>query len=215
MRNRHALVGAVGLLTLTASVLAHDGDVGIRVNNGRLETVLATGEPPSQSFGTEVERVFAVEWAFNALTNDVRIDEPGLASADPALLGRTLGVNIRAALRRWGGPGVVPPATTSISSGTVVSTRTKVPSSSTPSSTVSLPTTTGKNPLSITTVNGPPVSGSQTSMPVFTSGHAPPPPPPPPLLHPPIAKNASANTRKADKVLLIIAIPPLLTCLLT
>lgn len=110
--NRTACVGVAGLLVMTGVAAAHDGDIGIRVSSGRLETVLASGEPPAQSFGTEVERVFAVEWAFNALTNDVRIDEPGLASADAALLGQSLGFNIRAAMRRWDGSGFVPTAFT-------------------------------------------------------------------------------------------------------
>jgi len=107
-------VSLMGLLAGIAgpSALAHDGDVGIRISGGRLETVLAAGEPPTQVFGTEIERVFAAEWEFNALTSDVRIDEPGLASEAVALDQQSLGFNFRKALRRWNGSDFVATAFT-------------------------------------------------------------------------------------------------------
>lgn len=99
----------VALLVPTTLVamptLAHDGDIGIRINAGRLETVLASGEPPNQTFGTDVERIFAAELLFNATAGDVRIDEPGLASDAAGLLNQPIGLNIRSALRRWNGAG--------------------------------------------------------------------------------------------------------------
>jgi len=100
-------IGLSVLFGVTGRAIAHDGDIGIRVSGGKIETVLATGEPPTQVFGTEIERVFAAEWAFNGSTNDVRIDEPGLASEAAALDGQTLGFNIRKALRVWDGTGFV------------------------------------------------------------------------------------------------------------
>lgn len=90
---------------LPTIVLAHDGDIGIRVVGGQFETILASGEPPTQTFGAEIERVFAAELEWNAVTGDVRIDEPGIASEDSALSGRNLGFNVRAALRQWNGSG--------------------------------------------------------------------------------------------------------------
>lgn len=87
-------------------VFAHDGDIGIRINaDNRIETVLAGGEPPNQTFGADIERIFVAELVFNATANDVRIDEPGLASEAAGLLNQPLGLNIRKALRRWNGSG--------------------------------------------------------------------------------------------------------------
>jgi hypothetical protein len=94
------------LLTIVlpgSALMAHEGDVGIRLSGGRLETVLASGEPPMQTLGTEIERVFAAELEFNTTTNTVVIDEPGLASDETALGGQSLGFNIRKALRQWNG----------------------------------------------------------------------------------------------------------------
>lgn len=91
---------------LALPALAHDGDIGIRINAGnRLETVLAGGEPPNQTFGADIERIFAAELLFNATSSDVRLDEPGLASDAAGLLNQPLGLNIRKALRRWNGSG--------------------------------------------------------------------------------------------------------------
>ena len=97
---------AFALLTVLASpALAHEGDIGIRINAGKLETVLASGEPPTQTFGTEIGRVFAAELAWNAITSEVIIDEPGFASNAAGLLNQNLGFNFRAALRKWNGSG--------------------------------------------------------------------------------------------------------------
>lgn len=101
-----------GLVVMVAGVSgsaawAHEGDIGIRIAGGRLETVLAGGEPPMQTFGTEIERVFAAELAWNPVTSEVVIDEPGLASIDTGLVGQALGFNLRAALRQWNGSSFV------------------------------------------------------------------------------------------------------------
>lgn len=93
------------LAIIATPTLAHEGDIGIRITAGKLETVLASGEPPTQTFGTDVERVFAAELAWNAITSEVTIDEPGLASNAAALLNQNLGFNFRAALRKWNGSG--------------------------------------------------------------------------------------------------------------
>jgi hypothetical protein len=102
---RSSIVLSLAATIIAAPVFAHEGDVGIRINAGKLETVLASGEPPTQTFGTEIERVFAVELAWNPVTSEVIIDEPGFASDAAGLLNQTLGFNFRAALRKWNGSG--------------------------------------------------------------------------------------------------------------
>lgn len=108
-----SIIAALGTASLA---LAHDGDIGIRTGPSGLETVLVNGEPPAQVFGTEIERVFGIEFAFNPTTNDVRIDEPGFASNDPNVLGQTLTFRIRSAARAWNGSTFVP-TTTTLSTG--------------------------------------------------------------------------------------------------
>lgn len=105
MRYKLMASAVTTMVLATSTATAHEGDVGIRLTGGRFETVLASGEPPTQTFGTEIERVFAAELDFNMTTNTVVIDEPGLASEATGLAGQNLGFNIRAALRRWSGTG--------------------------------------------------------------------------------------------------------------
>lgn len=101
------------VLAVSPSIsLAHDGDIGIRNLGGRIDTVLVSGEPPSQVFGADTERVFAVELAWNALESAVLAEEPGYASNDSTVLGRSLRPDILKSLRRWNGTEFITTSTT-------------------------------------------------------------------------------------------------------
>lgn len=118
LSNRHMILALAASAAGCSFAFAHEGDVGIRINAGELETVLTSGEPPTQTFGAVIERVFAAELAWNPVTSEVIIDEPGFASDAAGLLNQTLGFNFRAALRKWNGSGFDPtPQTMSAGGG--------------------------------------------------------------------------------------------------
>lgn len=93
-----AMAGGVGLAASAA--LADGSDIGLIVQGGRLVTVEAVGEPPTQTFGDAL-RVFPVDLAFDAIENVVGVDEPGFATQDPGVLGQTIGFTLTKALRQW------------------------------------------------------------------------------------------------------------------
>lgn len=101
MRASVLALSVIPLLGLSATVLADGLDIGIRNVAGRLSTIGVEGEPPTQVFGTEELRVFGVDLGWDALDSIVKAEEPGLASNDPGVLGRSLRVDIRAAARAW------------------------------------------------------------------------------------------------------------------
>ncbi len=84
----------------TAPALADGSDVGLIVQNGRLATVAAIGEPPTQAFGDAL-RTFPVDLEFNALESVVGIEEPGFATQDASVLNQTIGFTLTHALRKW------------------------------------------------------------------------------------------------------------------
>lgn len=99
-------------LISTSAAHAHEGDIGLRTSGGRIDTVLVSGEPPAQVFGTESTRVFGVELEWSALESLVLAEEPGYASNDPTLLGRSIRPEILKALRVWNGADFITTATT-------------------------------------------------------------------------------------------------------
>lgn len=105
-----ALASMLGIVSSLA--LAHEGDIGIRNSGGRLDTVLVSGEPPTQIFGAESTRVFGVELDWSTLDNLVIAEEPGLASNDASVLGRSVSPNILKSLRQWNGTEFVTASTT-------------------------------------------------------------------------------------------------------
>ncbi|MBY0312852.1 MAG: hypothetical protein K2W85_12345 [Phycisphaerales bacterium] len=109
----------VGLMTLgmvvagvSPAALADGDDIQVTLVQGELRTGAVVGEPPNQNFGDLEQRVFGADLDFNAITNDVRIDEPGYASRDPLLLGQSFQFTIRKALRQWNGSAFVSTTTT-------------------------------------------------------------------------------------------------------
>lgn len=106
-------LAAASVLGIAPSLaLAHDGDIGIRAVGGRIDTVLVSGEPPSQVFGTDTERVFAVELEWNTLESAVLAEEPGYASNDASVIGHTIRPDILKSLRRWNGSEFITTSTT-------------------------------------------------------------------------------------------------------
>jgi hypothetical protein len=95
-------------LALPAATLADGLDIGIRNVGGTIGTVGVTGEPPTQDFGTSELRVFGVDLTYDVLDDIVKAEEPGLASNDGSVLGRSLRVDILAAAREWNGSSFVP-----------------------------------------------------------------------------------------------------------
>jgi hypothetical protein len=99
--NRLALLALAGL-SAPLPALAHEGDVGIRLNGSQLETYLVSkDERPLR--GAPVERVFGSELGsieFGPFGND----EPGYFT-DSLTEGTAIGFNIRAELKRWNGAG--------------------------------------------------------------------------------------------------------------
>lgn len=97
---------AVAALTFVAPhALAHEGDIGVRVEGGAITTWLVgeVGDPPAEGF-LYPERVFGADLVFDAGFGLPTIDEPGFASFDePALHGRALRFDIAAPLRVWSG----------------------------------------------------------------------------------------------------------------
>lgn len=93
-----ALAGTIAGAASTA--LGHEGDVGLKVESGRLATVLVEGEPPVQVFG-DAERVFGVELEFDPVEMIVGAEEPGFATEDAGVLGRTIGFSFTKSLRIW------------------------------------------------------------------------------------------------------------------
>lgn len=97
--------------------LAHDGDIGVVNVNGRLSTLLVTGEPPDQVFG-DPERVFAVEMLFSMDDNAVLTDEPHFATNDASVLGLSMNFTLTKAVRQWNNTlGVFEPTATTITVG--------------------------------------------------------------------------------------------------
>lgn len=92
---------------VSPAALADGDDIQVSLVQGELRTGAVVGEPPNQNFGDVEQRVFGANLEFNAITSDVRIDEPGYASRDPLLLGQSIQFNIRKALRRWDGSAFV------------------------------------------------------------------------------------------------------------
>lgn len=109
-------VGLVPLLAAmviaTPAAFADGDDIQVTLVQGELRTGAVVGEPPNQTFSDTQQRVFGADLEFNAITGDVRIDEPGYASRDPLLLGQSIQFTIRSALRRWDGSAFVPTTTT-------------------------------------------------------------------------------------------------------
>ncbi len=103
--------GAAAVIASPAA-LADGDDIQVALVQGELRTGVVVGEPPNQNFGDVEQRVFGADLEFNAITNDVRIDEPGYASRDPLLLGQSIQFNIRKALRSWNGSSFVTTSTT-------------------------------------------------------------------------------------------------------
>ena len=99
-------IAAVSLLAPGA--LGAGNDIGLRLLNGQIRTVNSIGEPPAQTIEFGETRVFAVDLAFDPISSEVKIDEPGYASDDPTLLGSPVTFNIRKALRAWDGSSFVP-----------------------------------------------------------------------------------------------------------
>jgi hypothetical protein len=93
-------ISVLALAAITAQSIADGDDVGLAVTGGRLTTIEVIGEPPAQSFGGPL-RVFGIDFAVDPVTGDVEIDEPGLASNDPAMNNINLGFNIRGSARQW------------------------------------------------------------------------------------------------------------------
>lgn len=96
---------AAGVVSLAAlgtasSALAHDGDVGLENNAGRLATILVSGEPPSQTF-LDPERVFGAELLFSVDDNAVLTDEPHFATDDSSVLGLSINFTLTKSLRVW------------------------------------------------------------------------------------------------------------------
>lgn len=109
-RSVFLLVAVASATSGGQAALADGDDVGLRVFNGQLRTVKSIGEPPAQTIEFGETRVFGVDLAFDALTSEVRIDEPGYASDEASLLGTPVTFNIRAALRAWNGSSFAPTA---------------------------------------------------------------------------------------------------------
>lgn len=105
MSFRNALITAssVALYVLPCVALAHEGDIGLRLVDNRLTTVLAEGEPPAQTIGLDENRVFAAELAYSAPTSQVTINEPGFATDEAGLINQNVGMYFRKALRAWDG----------------------------------------------------------------------------------------------------------------
>lgn len=104
LKDKSLMVAACALgtvLSLHVEVFAHGSDVGLIARNGRLVTVEAEGEPPTQVFGSDPMRVFGVDLEFIAADNLVGVEEPGFATSDAAVLGQTIGFTHLRALRRW------------------------------------------------------------------------------------------------------------------
>jgi hypothetical protein len=98
----HRLVSVFAVVTLLpAAALAEGLDIGIRASGGRLQTVGVEGEPPMQVFGNDELRAFGAELTFDAIDSIVKAEEPGLASQDATVLGRSLRVDILKAARLW------------------------------------------------------------------------------------------------------------------
>lgn len=106
------LISAGSITMVTTAAMADGDDIAVSLAFGELRTSAVVGEPPNQVFGDAEQRVFGADLEFNAITNDVRIEEPGYASRDPLLLGQSIRFTIRKALRQWDGTSFVPTATT-------------------------------------------------------------------------------------------------------
>lgn len=100
-----ALVG-----TIATTTFADGDDVGVLNVGGQIATVIAEGEPPSQTFGTQRTRVFAADMFFVPSENVVIADEPGFASAD--WVGGNLGFSFTRQLQEWNGSSFVPSSET-------------------------------------------------------------------------------------------------------
>lgn len=98
---RSLCVFALSAGMLSAAALADGLDIGIRNVAGKLQTISVTDEPPNQIFGTEELRVFPVDLTFDAIDSVVKAEEPGLASQDSTVLGRSLRIDILKAARVW------------------------------------------------------------------------------------------------------------------
>lgn len=81
---------------VSAPALAHEGDIGFRVESGALTTWLADH---STGLFDRPERVFAAEMI--DLSGTIIAEEPGYFGEQGTLAGGQLGFNIRKALRSW------------------------------------------------------------------------------------------------------------------
>ncbi len=118
MRCFPSVLVAFSLLSASGVALADGLDIGIRNVGGRLSTVGVSGEPPAQIFGVDELRVFGVELTFDVIDAIVKAEEPGLASNDSTVLGRSVRVDIRSAVRAWDvGSGALVSSTQTLSTG--------------------------------------------------------------------------------------------------
>lgn len=96
---------AAGVVSIAAfgaasPALAHEGDVGLRNDAGRLSTILVDGEPPMQTF-LDPERVFGAELLYSMDDLAVLTDEPHFATNDASVLGLPINFTLTKSLRVW------------------------------------------------------------------------------------------------------------------
>ncbi|MEQ9096235.1 MAG: hypothetical protein RIE32_08235 [Phycisphaerales bacterium] len=97
-----AAITSIAALTLTSATLAHEGDIGLKIVDGRIVTGIVE-DGPGGEFVVPGERVFAAEMF--EFGGRIYADEPGLFAAAGEFPDSDLVFDFASPVQRWNGAG--------------------------------------------------------------------------------------------------------------